>query len=386
MRARLAGLFVLLLTVPAIAAPITVPFEAIDNQLYVSVTVDGHGPFRFMLDTGAVDVVAQSLTVQLGLKTGAGVTVHGTGDGTAQSGIAAVPSVTVGGVTLTGENFYVLSLDPIEALAGVHVDGILGYEFFRRYVTHFDFDTRTITLTDPADFKPDGADTPMPMTSVHNTPEIAGTYDGIAGTFDIDTGDSGGLTLTTPFVATHQLRDRAGKYVDVVSGFGVGGETYARIVRGAELVLGTVPVGHPVTDLSSNTGGAFGAGAFSGNIGVDVVKRFAMTLDYVHGTLYLAPRKGAVDDIDTYDRTGMAIVPNAAGFEVYAVTKGGPAEAAGIRKGDIVIAVDGAPASGITLSAIHERQRTDPPGSTIAFTVRRDGKPMDLKVTLHDQI
>ncbi len=43
----------------------------------------------------------------------------------------------------------------------------------------------------------------------------------------------GGLTLTTPFVAAQRLRDRPGKHVDVVSGYGVGGETYARIVRAA---------------------------------------------------------------------------------------------------------------------------------------------------------
>ncbi|MEI9988858.1 MAG: aspartyl protease family protein [Rhizomicrobium sp.] len=383
MRAPLAGLVVLLLSAPAVAAPITVPFDMIGNQLYVNGTVDGQGPFRFMLDTGAVDIVAQSLTARLGLTPGSGGSVRGAGDATAQSGIVAVPLVNVGGATLAGENFYVLSLDPIEQLAGVHVDGVLGFEFLRRYVTRFDFDSRTITLTDPAKFKADGAGTPMPMTFAHNTPEIAGTYDGIPGTFDIDTGDNGDLTLTTPFVAAHRLRDRPGKHVDVISGYGVGGETYARIMRGGALVLGTVPVGHPVTDLSSNTGGLFGAGAFSGNIGIGVVKRFAMTLDYAHGTLYLAPRGGPVDDIDTYDRTGMAIVPNPAGFEIYAVTPGGPAEAAGIKKGDIVTAVDGAPAAGIALSAIRQRQRNDPPGRTITFRLA-DGR--EVPVVLRDQI
>ncbi len=152
------------------------------------------GPFRFMLDTGAVDVAAQSLTARLGLKLGADVSVRGTGNGSTESAIVVVPSVDVGGAVLTGENFYVLSLDPIEQLAGVHVDGILGFEFFRRYVTRFDFAARTITLTDPADFKPDGAGTAIAMTFAHNTPEVAGTYDGIPGTFDIDTGDNGGLT------------------------------------------------------------------------------------------------------------------------------------------------------------------------------------------------
>jgi hypothetical protein len=384
MRAPLAGLVVLLLSVPASAAPVTVPFEMIGNELYVTATVDGKGPFRFLLDTGAVDIVSESLAAQLGLALGGDVRVRGTGDKSVQSATVTVPSLNVGDATLSGETFYVLSLDPIEALAGVHADGILGYQFFHRTVTRFDFAAHTITLTDPAAFQPDGAGTAIPMTSAHNTPEIAGTYDGIPGTFDIDTGDNGGLTLTTPFVAANHLRDRPGKYVDVVSGYGVGGNTFARVIRGGELVLGGVKVGHPVTDLSGNTGGVFGQGAFSGNIGVDVVKRFAMTLDYAHGTLYLAPRSGPPDsDLDAYDRAGMAIIPNAAGFAIYAVTRGGPAEAAGIKQGDIVTAVDGAPATGIALPTIHQRQRADPVGTKIIFHLA-DGR--DVAVTLRDQI
>ncbi len=79
----------------------------------------------------------------------------------------------------------------------------------------------------------------------------------------------------------------------------------------------------------------------------------------------------------------MAIVPNAAGFEIYAVTPGGPAEAAGIKKGDIVTDVDGAPATGIALAEIRRRQRTDPPGGTITFHIA-DGR--DAPVVLRDQI
>jgi hypothetical protein len=385
MRTLLTGLVAFFLPLPAAAAPIVVPFEMAGNTLYVSATVDGQGPFRFMLDTGAVDLVSERLTSQLGIELGGGVQMRGTGDNSAQGAITTVPSVTVGGATLANEKFYVLSLDPILALTGERVDGILGFEFFHRYVTRFDFAAKTITLTDPAEFKPDVATgIAIPMTSIHNTPEIAGTYDGIAGTFDIDTGDNGGLTLTAPFVTANKLRERPGKSVDVVSGYGVGGETYARIVRGGELVLGTVPVGHPITNLSNNTGGVLGdRTSFSGNIGIDVVKRFVMTLDYVHGVLYFAPRGGPIDDIDNYDRTGMALVPDPAGFAVYAVTHGGPAEAAGIKKGDIVTAVDGKAATAIGIMAIHQRQRTEPPDTLMVLTLA-SGKTIVVK--LHDQI
>ncbi len=383
MRAPLAGLFVLALSVPAAAAPIVVPFTLIDNQLYADVAVDGQGPFRFLLDTGAVDLVTPALAARLGLTPAAGVTMHGAGNASVQGGIVTVPSLVFGGAALTGENFYTLSLDTVASLTGTPVDGILGFEFFRRYVTRFDFAAHTLTLTDPAAFRPDDAGTAIAMTFKANTPEIEGSYGGIAGTFDIDTGDNGGLTLTAPFVAAHHLADRPGPHVDVVSGVSVGGNVYSRILRGDELVLGGVRVGRPVTELSSNTGGLFATGTFSGNIGIGVVKRFVMTLDYAHGALYFAPQPAPVDDLDAYDRMGMAIVPDPAGFKVYALTPGGPAEGAGIRQGDVITAVDGAPASGISIAAIHKRQRGDPPGTVVVFTLA-GGK--DIEVILRDQI
>jgi putative serine protease PepD len=66
------------------------------------------------------------------------------------------------------------------------------------------------------------------------------------------------------------------------------------------------------------------------------------------------------------------------------VPSGTPASRAGLRQGDVVVAVDGKPVTdGIGLIvAIRSHQ----PGETIRLTVRRDGSERTLEVTLDAKV
>ena len=72
------------------------------------------------------------------------------------------------------------------------------------------------------------------------------------------------------------------------------------------------------------------------------------------------------------------------GAEIVDVPSGTPADDAGLRKGDIVVAVDETPVTdGIGLIvAIRSHQ----PGETISLTVRRDGQERTLRVTLDSKV
>ncbi len=74
------------------------------------------------------------------------------------------------------------------------------------------------------------------------------------------------------------------------------------------------------------------------------------------------------------------------GFKIFDVTKGAPAEAAGLKKGDVITAVDGKPVGAIKLYDLRERLRNDPAGTAVAFTINRDGASKEIKVTLEDLI
>lgn len=117
-----------------------------------------------------------------------------------------------------------------------------------------------------------------------------------------------------------------------------------------------------------------------------MLKRFVVTFDYNNRIMYLKPRPGPVDDTNTYDRAGVWINVAGTGFKVISVTKGAPAEQAGLAAGDQITAVDGVPAATAKLAELRKKLRTAAPGTVVSFTVNRNGVAKDIRVTLRDLI
>ena len=67
-----------------------------------------------------------------------------------------------------------------------------------------------------------------------------------------------------------------------------------------------------------------------------------------------------------------------------AVSAGGPAEAAGIRAGDVVLRIDGTPVTAPDELIVAIRARA--PGDVVTLTVLRDGTRTDIDVTLGEAV
>ena len=68
------------------------------------------------------------------------------------------------------------------------------------------------------------------------------------------------------------------------------------------------------------------------------------------------------------------------------MTKDAPSDQAGLKSGDVVVAVDGKPASSLKLYDVRKQLRDEAPGTIVRFTVRRGGEQKDLAITLRDLI
>jgi hypothetical protein len=368
------------------AHSVTFPFDLIANHIHAHVMINGKGPYYFVFDTGGVNILTPELAHELGAKIEGESEVRGAGEGTSTSGLTHVDEVDLGGAVIKDQLFATYALDSLYPTGGAHMQGMIGYEVFRRFVTRIDYGARTISLIDPKAFNAADAGAPIRIAFNGNAATVAGSYNGIPAKWQIDTGARSSLTLDAPFVAANHLGDGA-KSVTAVDGWGVGGPSRARVTRGGVLKLGTsIEVDHPVTGMGTDKAGAFADPSLSGNVGGGVLKRFVVTFDYGHSTMYLKPITGQVADLDTYDRAGTWFNIAPEGFKVIDVTPGGPADAAGLKDGDMITAVDGKPAGGLSLPAIRESLRNDPVGTVVTFSVQRDGKPMEIRVTLRDQI
>ncbi len=362
------------------------PFQLINNHIYADVQVNGKGPYLFIFDTGGVNLVTPPTAMGLGLDIKGKLQASGAGSGHMQAGITKVSSLALGAATISNQVFMVLPLNEMSNVEGVDETGMVGFETFRRFVTRIDYGAKTMTLIQPGAFDPKDAGTPIPIAFNDRTIEVQATYDGVNGHFIIDTGSRASLTLNGPFVTSNGLRAKAGKGVEAVDGWGVGGPSSAFVSRGHALMLDGYDIKGPVVEMSTDKGGAFADASIAGNIGAGILKRFVVTLDYGRSLMYLKPVAGTVADLDTFDRAGMWINNSAKGFEVVDVTKGSPAEKAGLMKGDVITAVDGTPGEEIKLYDLRQRLRDGAPGSEIYFTVMRGKTAKMLKITLRDQI
>jgi hypothetical protein len=372
------------------ASSLTVPFELLNNHLYVEVKLDGKGPFKLILDTGGANVITPEMARALGVKAEGKVEGHGVGEQSADMGFAKLGSIELGGITLRDQLFVVLDLGSLAAAEGVPQQGIVGYEVFKRFVVRVDYEHRMLTLTLPSAFAYHGNGIVVPFKFNEHVPEVEGAIDGLAGAFDIDTGSRASLDLLGPFVEEHGLRAHYAPKLEGVSGWGLGGAARAQFARADSLRLGGLEIPHPVIELTLQTKGAFSNRFVAGNVGGALLRRYNVTFDYSRQQIIFEPYAGA-DPAGSFDRAGAWLHLAAAGsgpaaFEAIDVYAGGPAAEAGLRAGDRILQVDGRGPAELTLPALRERLRDAPPGTRVHLLIDRAGERRELVVVLRDLV
>ncbi|THD58506.1 aspartyl protease family protein [Phenylobacterium sp.] len=368
------------------AASTTVPFRLLNNHIYVQATVDGKGPYTFIVDTGGHTLLSPQLVQQVGLKSvGEGVS-SGAGEGHSSLGFVRYGEIAIGGVRLKDQMGFATGIyDP--SIEGIAVDGMVGFELIRRMVTTVDYGKQTITFTDPAKFRPSPAlGVAVPFVFYDHLPFVAGSVAGLPTHFDIDTGSRSQIDFTSPFVKAHDLKARFSKGASAVVGWGVGGPSRSYVVRLTSLTLGGVPVEGVAAGLVEDKGGSMTDPNYDGNVGSGLLKRFVVTFDYAHQVMYLKRITPTPPDVGTFDRSGLWINAKDGGYAVTDVAKDSAGAEAGVAVGDVITAIDGQPAVADQLADARRKLRSEPVGTKVALTVRRGGESRAVTLTLRDQI
>ena len=367
------------------AASARVPFELANNHIFAELKLDGRA-VTLLVDTGGVNVVTPELAAELGIAAEGALEGRGVGEHKVDVGVAQIERLELGRAYLERQTFYVLPLEPLSAVEGRPVRGIVGYEVFRRFVAHIDYDGGVLTLHDPERFRPDRAGVAAPIAFDDHTPRIEAELDGLRGWFDLDTGSRSSLTLAAPFAAKHALRAKYAPRFSATTGWGVGGAARAELARAKRLRIAGFEVREPVTLLSQQRAGSFAASDIAGNIGGGILKRFDLTLDYANERIFFAPNSW-FDAPDVFDRSGMWLNEGAGALDVMDVTAGGPGERAGIRAGERIRAIDGSALEPGDLSRLRARFLSAPPGTRIRLEVERaDGSRSEVVVELAELV
>lgn len=257
------------------------PVECRQGMIFVPVRLNGSRPLSFVLDTGSTRMlVDRTLANGLGLKpTGQG-SLQGAGAG--RIPIEFVSNVDLGfpGLHSRGYEFSTADLQPLEASLGVKVDGILGYELFRRFVVTIDYESKTLTLTRPEAFHPVESAQALPIDFRDKWAFVKGdlVLPGpvtVEDSFLIDSGS--GDAVDHPIVMKLQSRVRT------QSGVGLGNAVQGATAQANSFQLGRYTLPNPTVSCCGATDQT------SKLIGNDVLKFFTVTFDYPSSRILITP-------------------------------------------------------------------------------------------------
>ena len=368
----------------------TVPFQFLNNHIYVDLFVEGKGPVPVIFDTGGMNVLTPDAAKAFGMKVEGTLQGRGVGEASEDMGLSQVREMRVGDVTLRDQSFVVLPLKDMDEVEGLDLGGIVGAEMLKRLVVRIDYAARRLTFIRAEAFQPPAGAAAVPFTFDGHMPQVQGTIDGVPGRFTIDTGSRTSLDVHRPFAEKNGLKERYAPKLEAVTGWGVGGSVRSAVTRAGVLELGGVRIEGPVTHLAlAARKGSFNDAHLAGNVGGGVLRRFTVTFDYAGQVMYLEPNAER-SHREAFDRAGMWINLAEAGYEVKDVVPGGPAAEAGLKVGDVILTLDGKAAGDLPLSEARKLLREPAPGTPVRLGVRSGGgiqaEAQEVTVVLRDLV
>jgi hypothetical protein len=271
---------------------VRIPFEFINNHIYVQVRVNGSRPLSFIVDTGAGTVISAAQAKALGLQFSGYGTVYGSGEIAMEHPFVSRVDFDLQGASFTAKEVAVLPLDDLEPIDQHPIDGLLGKSLFEKFAVEIDYRERTIDLYTSDTYKYRGPGEAIPLKRAGGTIFIRGIvqpegHPAVSGLFQVDTGGAHALILNRPVVDANEWLTPEQK-LNVVSAKGIGS---ANVVVGSvrSLTIGDTVIDKPITLFSRASKGFFASNSFLGSIGDDLLKQKRVIFDYKHKVMVLEP-------------------------------------------------------------------------------------------------
>jgi predicted aspartyl protease len=354
------------------------PFEFFrETRIVLPVQVNGH-PVEALLDSGAgIVVLDKAYAAEIGVVPTGSISVNGMTVG-GQAPTASGVTISVGGLTLKNVQVVIADLASVAAGIGRPLPIILGREAFTAAIVDIDFPARRIAFHDPAAFHAPPGAIRLPLTDtpdrLHELPmSVEG---GAAEPTNFDLGSSTPVYVSRDYADRHRFLQTHATVETLAGGYGgssVHDATMLKSIRLGEVELTNVPALVNRSAVESPTRGF--------NVGMPVLSRFRLMIDFGHGGLFLIPNAAALAQPFAKDRTGMTTRLAGDHLDIAFVTPGGPAAQAGWKVGEKITAVDGEPIGPKFYTGAHAQWQMAPAGATVEVTLDGGAK---RRLTLKD--
>jgi|WetSurMetagenome_2_1015567.scaffolds.fasta_scaffold21275_2 hypothetical protein len=367
--------------------------EIFDRIVYLPVSINGFGPYPFVLDTGAGDLSAldEATARSAGLRPTIVGEGGGAGEEVVQFGLADSTIVSIPGLSFAGRPILTLPLRRMDAQWGKRKDGLVGGDLLSTLVTRIDYEHERVFFHDAAEYEYAGPGERIPVEMRGNYIMLPvevllyGAEAPLKGVFLLDTGVRISV-FNAPWARMHGLAAQSPSTLSGVTGFGIGGPSKGVIGRVRRIGIGGFRFENPVMTFSTDESGALSDTSFAGIIGADFLSRFTVVLDYRRSQIFLE-RNAACGAPFEFDMCGIRFAMEGERFDlfkVFSVYEDTPAALAGIVAGDVVTAIDGRTAGSFTREDLRDYFQRD--GETVRFTIERGGVAKDVTIRLKKMI
>lgn len=333
---------------------------------------------NFILDTGSGGISLDSATVEdLGIPiTPSEKTIKGIG-GVRKVSFLNNAKLRLPGLSVENLNFHVNDYGILTSVYGIKIDGIIGYSFFSRYIVNINYDFLQINVFSKGEYRYPATGsllTPMftglPMQSLEFTDSRK-----FVQRFYLDTGAGLNFLLSESYLNDSAVLKKRRKPPVITQAEGVGGKMSMRLTTIKQLKVGPYRFKWVPTFLFKDEFNVTNYPFVGGLLGNDILRRFNITFNYAKQQVHIVPNLHFKDDFD-YAYSGLSIYYIDDKIIVDDVVSGSPAEKAGFKKEDIIVAINNNTSNNIqTYKTIMQTL-----GQKLRFLVIRDGMPMMLSM------
>jgi len=308
------------------------------TRIYIPAKVNGRD-VEVLLDSGAdTTILDKTFAESIGRKmVGSGVA---TGSGGEQAaGYAKDVTIQIGTMTLNLPTVGVIDLAEVANRIAIPLPVILGKDVFLQSIVDIDPSKPTISFHEPSTFTPPPGATVVPLEPLGSLRVVPVSVEGLPDAPMIfDLGNGGYMSLTPAYWQQHKLLD--GRRHSTRSSGAIGGEQINSVatlktIRFAGVTFHDVPAEFNAPNIETDSDRE------AGNVGMPLLRRFRMIIDFQNSRMFVIPLPERVAEPFPKDRAGLRDVQDGDRLVVRHVSKGSPAEAAGWKEGDMIVAIDG---------------------------------------------
>lgn len=329
----------------------------------------------FILDTGSGGISLDSATAaDLKVKTVLSDRTIRSISGIRQVYFAYNQRLHLPGLTVDSLNFHINDYEVLTSAYGIKIDGIIGYSFLSRYIVKVNYDSSHISVWTKGSIKyPRGGFMLNPL--LVSIPIMRGELKDnkeIDARFYFDTGAGMCLLLSADFVNdSFFIKPKRKWYATQAEGPGGKAPMKQGVIK--QVKIGPYKFRNVPTFIFDDDYNITQYPYLAGLIGNDLLRRFNLIINYQEHDIYLIPNSHFKDVFD-YSYTGLGMYMLDGEIVVMDVMPDSPADKAGFKPGDVVMAIE----NNFSRNIQTYKSLLQTPGEKLRVLVMREEGPIIL--------